>query len=175
MKKSLFVLSVFISTLFSYNFTPSQIKTLKTCVKISKTFNNDPSLVCGILLNETAAGKTLKQGVGDRFLKPFDRSYGVMQVRFRTCKSMINRLNIKLLKKMPDEKILVHLIEDEGFNIAMANVYISYLRKKYKDSLKKVVIAYNSGYYNPKNTAYWKRFLKNRRIYYEFVRKYGEE
>lgn len=175
MKKTIlslfFILPVFV---LSYNFKPVQIKTMKKCILISKIFDNDPSLVCGIMLNETAAKLHIKQGVGDRFLKPFDRSYGVMQVRFKTCKDIINKLNIKSLKKMTDENILVHLIEDDNFNLAIANMYISYLKKKYNNSLKKIVIAYNSGYYNPKNQKYWKRFLKNENIYYDFIKKYGE-
>ena len=167
----LFIIPVFV---FSYNFKPVQIETLKKCIKISKIFNNDPSLVCSILLNETEAKANLKQGIGDRFLKPFDRSYGVMQVRFKTCKDIIKKLNIKSLKKMPDEEILVHLIEDDNFNITIANMYIAYLKKKYKFSVKKIVIAYNSGYYNPKNTQYWERFLNNKKIYYDFIKQYGE-
>jgi len=158
--------------LFSYSFSDKQIENLKQCIAISKLFNNNPELVCTIMLNETSAGENLKYGVGDRFLRPFDRSYGVMQVRFRTCKFLINKLNIKFLKKLPDEKILVFLMEDNKFNIAIANMYISYLKKKYKGDEKKIVIAYNSGYYNHKNKKYWKRFLKNKRIFQEFLRKY---
>jgi hypothetical protein len=174
MLKNLFLFIFLITFSKAYVFNAVQIENMKECIRISKIFNNPPSLVCSILLNETAAGKNSNDKIGDKFLKPFNRSYGIMQVRFQTCKDMIKKFNIKELKKMPDEKILVHLIEDNKFNLTVANIFISYLRKKYNDDIKKIVIAYNSGYYNPKNKKYWKRFLKNREFYKKFIKKFGE-
>jgi hypothetical protein len=158
--------------LFAYNFNQKQIANLEECVKISSLFGNSPELVCSIMLNETAAGESLKHSVGDRFLKAFNRSYGIMQVRFKTCKFLIKKFGFKEFRNLPDEKILVYLMEDNKFNIAIANAYIALLRKKYKDDTKKVVIAYNSGYYNPNNVSYYKKFLKNKKLFKEFEIRY---
>ena len=53
-----------------------------------------------------------------------------------------------------------------------AKQQLDYLRKKYKDDTKKVVIAYNSGYYNPNNVSYYKKFLKNKKLFKEFEIRY---
>jgi len=167
-----FLLLLIFNTVYSYTFTKEQIDNLKECVEISRLFNNSPSLVCSIMLNETAAGRKMNSNVGDRFLRPFKRSYGLMQIRLTTAEDMINRFHLDFLKKIPAEEILVYLMEDKKFNIAMANVFISYLKKKYHGNIKKIVIAYNRGHFSELGENYYRRFLENRKLFLEFERKY---
>ena len=160
MKKFVLFFLLFFNFIFAQTkLNQDQINNLAKCFEISSILKNNPYDVCAIMLNETSA-KT--HYVGDKFLKKFHRSYGIMQVRLSTAKFLINYYNLKEFKNFSDEIILSKLIFDKNFNILMANLFFKYLYNKYNHNLEKTVIAYNSGYYDPKNISYYKRFLENK-------------
>lgn len=144
-------------------FDSKQKSNLKICKEVSTKLGNDPHLVCAIMLNESSARLDEKIYVGDRFLKPFNRSYGIMQVRFSTMKDMIKRFKLKKYLKLPDEILLSKLMFDKVFNIEIANYYIKYLSKKYRVPYK-IAVAYNSGHYTPKNRRYKRNFNRHYKL-----------
>lgn len=153
------------NNLFAAEITPYQKKVLKICEKYGNLIGY-PETLMAIAFNESTAG--MAYPVNDLFLKPFDRSYGIMNVRFATAKFLIKMGYIDF--DQPDEYLLIKLIQDPEFNIAVAASYLKYLFNYFQNDemvWTKAVIGFNTG---PGNAN---KFLEQNKIsYLENVKKH---
>lgn len=131
-----------------------------------------PETIQCILLQETLAGK-LGNRIGDTNLPTLKRSYGVMQVKARTARHVLQLYpnfrkkyfpGYKSEKSIRDEEIIIQLIQDDIFNIKAATLYFAYMRKNNADWTR-AVIGYNQGLHfaktteNPKQHKYYRKIV----------------
>lgn len=132
---------------YSIRFNKSETTLMQMAYQEGKHLER-PEILQAILLNETVAGRFGR--LGDKHFKDWRRrSYGIMQVQFKTAKFILKK-NRELY--MSDEKLLLYLRSDDRFNIYVARLYVQYLWKKYKN-WDYVLLAYNVG---PKNIRKYK-------------------
>jgi hypothetical protein len=119
---------------------------------IEGSYMDDPELLQMILLNESVAGRYGRRG--DTHFKNWrKRSYGIMQVQFRTAKFMMKRLTKHESK---DRGLLFILETNDLFNMYIARKYCEYVRTyleaRMKTSVSRwhVLLAYNVG---PRNVV----------------------
>ena len=131
-----------------------------------------PETIQSILLQETLAGK-LGNRIGDTNLPTLRRSYGVMQVKARTARDVLQKNpnfrkkyfpGFKSAKAIRDEEIIIELIQNDIFNIKTAALYFAHQRKRAK-KWSTAVVAYNQGpraltMKNPKQHDYYRKIVK---------------
>lgn len=171
MKNKIILLFLFIATSAFADLSNYQKQILKICEKYGKLIDY-PETLMAIAFNESTAGKA--SPVQDVFLKPFTRSYGIMNVRLPTAKLVIEKGYVNF--EDTDEYLLIKLIQDPEFNIAVAAGYLKYIQdnftKKSKDPWLDMVIAYNAG---PGNINRFKRdnkmeYVNKTKKHIEYIR-----
>lgn len=176
MNKIILMLLLITSSAFA-DLTEYQKKVLKICEKYGKLIGY-PETLMAIAFNESTAGKA--SPVQDMFLKPFTRSYGIMNVRLPTAKEVIKNGYVNFNET--DEYLLIKLIQDPEFNIAVAAGYLKYIKDKHiKENSPSpwtdMVIAYNAG---PGNIERFKReqkldYVNKTKRHINYVRKLYKE
>jgi len=152
--KIIFLLLLSFSSLFA-DLTEYQKKVLKICEKYGKLIGMQETLMA-IAFSESNAG--MAYPVQDMFLKPFTRSYGIMNVRLPTAKIVIAEGYVNF--DQTDEYLLIKLIQDPEFNIAVAAGYLKLIQDKHFKNIEDIILAYNAG---PGNV---KQFKKENKIDY---------
>jgi len=108
-----------------------------------------PQLLQGIILQESDAGELPGYKVGDQSSPPNRRSYGLGQIKLQTAKAVLTRYPDLWTKYQfqthTDEEIIAKLIENNGFNIAVASKYCLMLNGYGYHSAKAIAVAYNKG------------------------------
>jgi hypothetical protein len=125
-------------------FSDEQVENFKLAYAYGKMIGHEKELM-GVLNTESDATPI---NVGDKSLKAFQRSYGVMQVKLGTYywtkkKGYIMPLDEK--HSLTEEEVLFHLMKNNNFNIYVAAGYFK-LMKDLCGSVDKAISGYNRGH-----------------------------
>ena len=117
-----------------------------------------PSTGVAICKTETTLGKQL---IGDMDKNVLEASLGIMQVRISTVR-FVSRVYDELgfLSELSDRQLVNRLIIDHKLNAKIAAYYFKWCFERY-GSYFKAISSYNGGL---KNTPYYNRVMKNRKI-----------
>lgn len=118
-----------------------------------------------ILLQETYAGM-YGNGVGDRHSPVGKRSYGIMQIKVITVRTVVARFPelkqhyfaSRNMANVSDEEIIVMLITDNQFNATVAAKNFYLLMTKSNNDWARSVAAYNTGWGGAVKMRHPKRF-----------------
>lgn len=131
-----------------YNLNNKQQKILQLAKQIGEDVGY-PETIQSIAMQETLAGG-FGDGIGDKVLPPFKRSYGVMQVKIATAQWVLRHypdLREKWFdgkKNITKEQFREVLIKNDHANIEIGAKNFA-LMVKYTNSWKEAVVAYNRG------------------------------
>jgi hypothetical protein len=117
-----------------------------------------PATGVAICKTETWFGTQL---LGDMDKNVLEASLGIMQVRIPTAR-LVSRVydELAFLSELSDRQLVNRLIIDHKLNAKVAAYYFKWCFERYKTYFKSVS-AYNGGL---KNTPYYNRVMKNRKI-----------
>lgn len=155
----------------NYNFYLEQINNYKLAYKYGSMINQEKDIMAIMYVEN--AGK--QNPIGDKSNKPFERSYGIMQVKLGTYYWMSNS-GYLYKEDMLEEEVLSELMFNPKFNVYVATSYYKYLLDKC-GSRESAIIGYNTGYCNPtKNSkAYYKGkdYLQKVNSFVNFINKHN--
>ena len=127
--------------------TLTQNQLLNTAYAIARADgHDDPSLIQGVLLQETKAGGVKSYKVAG---PANDKYYGLMQIKLGSAQEVMGGFP-KLWSKYnfhtrTDDELKANLILNEAFNIEIGSKYMKMLHQKYGFSGRELVNAYNRG------------------------------
>lgn len=124
-------------------------------------------LMQSTLMQETIAG--LLGRIGHMSAPVGKRSYGVMQVKVSAARDVIRR-HPEIGRFRSDEELIARLITDDQFNIRIASLHMTHLRK-YTETDAQALMAYNLGLRASKRYKDHGSFsyVKGVRRFYEYV------
>ncbi len=135
------------------NLSDKQQINLNKAYEIAKADGHkDPEILQGIILQESNAGALKSYNVaGQEFgLKPFERYYGLAQIKLAAAKDVLKSFPMLYTKydiqTKTDDEIVANLILKDEFNIEVASKYLRILKDQYGiKSYNTLLIAYNRG------------------------------
>lgn len=152
--KKILILLLFINLLNAsnlkignYNFYQDQINHYKLAYKYGKMISSEKDMMAIMYVEN--GGK--QNPIGDKSNKPFERSYGIMQVKLGTYYWMSNS-GYLYKEDLLEEEVLGELMFNPKFNVYVATSYYKFLLDKC-GSRDSAIIGYNTGYCNPQKNS----------------------